>query len=76
MRLPQRKRLILGLGRSHVTLLLAVVPLGGDEAQLRVTEDVVVRAADPVLGRSDEKIPIVGSWFPPHWKIWTRLAEG
>lgn len=45
---------------------LAVVALGGHEAELRVSQNVVICAADSVLGSTDEQVTVVGTSFPPY----------
>lgn len=75
MTLSQRKSLIRGLSLCCGSLVLTVVSLGCHVAELRVAEDVVVSSTHSVFSRPKQKIPIVGSCFPPDWKIGSWLAQ-
>lgn len=52
-----------------------VAPSGFKEAQLRVVEDVEVRAAQAVTCGSDEKVPVVFTALPPHGEVERAAAK-
>jgi len=54
---------------------LAVVALGGHEAEFRVSQDVVIRAADAVFGGADQQVAVVGAGLPPHRQVGAHLAQ-
>lgn len=56
-------------------LCLAVVALCRHEAELGVSQDVVICAADSVLGGPDEQVSVVGSCLPPDGQVGAHLAQ-
>lgn len=52
-----------------------VVPASLKEAQLRVVEDVEVRAAQAVTCGSDEEVPVVFRTLPPHGEVERAAAK-
>lgn len=65
-----------GVVLGMVGLILAVVPLGSHEAQLGVSEDVVVCTTHPVLGRAHQEVPVVRARLPPYGQFRGWLAQG
>lgn len=54
---------------------LAVVALGSHEAELRVSEDVVVSATHAVLGGTNQQVTVMVPHFPPDGQVGAHLAQ-
>lgn len=55
--------------------MLGIVSIGVQERQLGVGHDVVISAAEPVFGGTDEQVAIVLPTLPPHGEVEAGPAQ-